>query len=259
MDFRVVIPARFHSSRLPGKVLLDIHGKPMIQHVYERAQESGAEDIVIATDDEKVKIACEAFGAHVVMTDPEHPTGTHRIAEVSTLLGWDDDEILVNVQADEPLIKPTLIRQVAEDLETHDNVKVTTVCRPITDAEEMFNPHIVKVVLNRRGYAMYFSRAPIPYDRDQFENWQSGQSITLNPHSYKHLGLYAYRVGFIQKYLEMDGCPEEDIEKLEQLRILWFGSKVHVAVTEKQNNIGVDTEDDLQLVRQLMAKKKTTA
>ena len=170
MEFRIIIPARYDSTRLPGKVWLNIKGKPMMQHVYERAMESGADSVVIATDNAKVSKVAQSFGAKVCMTSAEHQSGTERIAEAALALDYAPDEIIVNVQADQPFILPQAIRQVAEDLEKHDNVKVSSICERITQGEDLFNPSVVKVVLNWRNYAVYFSRAPIPWDIDQFKN-----------------------------------------------------------------------------------------
>jgi len=255
MDFCVVIPARYDAKRLPGKVLLDIHGKTMLEHVHEKAIESGASEVVIATDDHRIADAAKRFHATVKMTSSEHMTGTHRTAEVASALAWDDDRVIVNLQADEPMIDPKLVAKVAQDLEDHDNIKVASACQPITDVEEMFNPSVVKVVLNRRGYAMYFSRGAIPFDRHVYQCWQEGKTVELPSHCYKHLGLYAYRAGFLQSYLEWEGCPEETIEGLEQLRVLWNGAKIHVAITANQHNIGVDTQEDYEQVLALMKNK----
>jgi 3-deoxy-manno-octulosonate cytidylyltransferase (CMP-KDO synthetase) len=259
MNFRIIIPARLNSSRLPGKALLDINGKPMIQHVFERGVESGAEMVVVATDSDEIAKACEAFGASVVMTSSDHPTGTDRIGEAVLALGWDDSEIIVNLQSDEPMIDPKLIRQVAHDLFTRDNVKMATACQPITDVSDIFNPNVVKVVLNKRGCAMYFSRAPIPYDRQQFQDWQNGKDVSQNGSFYKHLGLYAYRVGFLSQYLQWDDCPQESIEMLEQLRVLWYGGKIFVSCVKQQAHVGVDTEEDLEMVRDKLSKVQSPA
>lgn len=247
MDFHVIIPVRYDSTRLPGKALLDIAGKPMLQHVYERAVASGAQEIVIATDDKRIAEAAESFGAHVCMTSADHSSGTERLAEAVVALGLEDDEIVVCLQGDEPLIPPAVIRQVAEDLAEHDNVKVSTICEPIKDAAELFNPNSIKVVMNRRHYAMYFSRAPIPWERDTFSD---NDNIKLNGSHYRHVGLYAYRVGFVQEYLEWGACPAEELEALEQLRILWQGNRIHMVVVNANLPPGVDTEEDLVRVRE---------
>lgn len=253
-DFSVIIPVRFASSRFPGKPLQDIHGKPMIQHVYERAIESGADNVVIATDDHRIQECAQGFNAQVCMTSADHETGTQRLAEAVVALGWDDDDIVVHLQGDEPMICPKLIAQVAEDLQTHDNVKVTTLCRPIENLKEIFDPNTVKVVINHRGYAMYFSRAPIPWIQGEFDYDKVTDVKIKDGHHFAHIGIYAYRAGFLQKYLEMEGCPEEPMEQLEQLRVLWYGGKVHVAVSRESVSMGVDTPQDLEQVRELMKK-----
>ncbi|WP_423064210.1 3-deoxy-manno-octulosonate cytidylyltransferase [Candidiatus Paracoxiella cheracis] len=247
MEFHVVIPVRYDSTRLPGKALADIGGKPMVQHVYERALNSGAEEVIIATDDKRIAEVAESFGAHVCMTSADHKSGTERLAEAVVALGLEDDEIVVCLQGDEPLIPPEIIRQVAEDLEEHDNVKVSSICVPIKETYELFSPSVTKVVLNRRNYAMYFSRAPIPYGRDTFSDQQN---IKLNGSHFRHVGLYAYRVGFVQEYLEWGPCPAEELEGLEQLRILWQGGRIHMAVAKSNLQLGVDTEEDLARVRE---------
>ncbi len=252
MSFRVIIPMRYHSSRLPAKALADIAGKPMIQHVHERAIESGAEDVVIATDDKRISEVAKAFGANVCMTSPDHHSGTERLAEAVVALGIEDDEIVVCVQGDEPMIPPEVIRRVAEDLDEHDNVKVSSVCIPITDVEELFNPAAVKVVMNHRNYALYFSRAPIPWVRDSFPD---KKKIKLNGHFFRHVGIYAYRAGFLQEYMAWESCLPEEMESLEQLRILWNGSRIHMVIHKGKLPPGVDTEEDLQRVRQYAKTK----
>lgn len=245
-EFRVIIPAHYASTRLPGKVLLDIRGKSMLQHVYERALESGAENVVIATDDERIYHAAEKFGAQVYMTSSTHMTGTDRLAEAVESLELEEDEIVVNVQADEPLIPPAVINQVANDLAEHDNVKVATLCEPITDVEQLFDPNVVKVVLNRRGYAMYFSRAPIPWDRSSFADREKIDVEKLM--HFRHVGIYAYRADFLKNYLEWVNCPLENLECLEQLRILWNGGRIHVAISQHKVPPGIDTKEDLQRI-----------
>jgi 3-deoxy-manno-octulosonate cytidylyltransferase (CMP-KDO synthetase) len=252
MEFRVVIPVRYKSTRLPGKALLDIGGKPMIQHVYERAVASKAESVVIATDDERIKKAAEEFGAVVCMTSPEHQSGSERLAEAVVALGYADDDIVVNVQGDEPFIPPEIISQVAQNLIDHDNIKMSTLCEPIKDSSDLFNPHVVKVAMNRRGYALYFSRAPIPWNRDQFP-LKEEQALTDSEH-FRHIGIYAYRIGFLQEYVGWETCPLEQIESLEQLRVLWNGGRIHVGIAKEKAPIGVDTQEDLEKVRQLVSK-----
>jgi 3-deoxy-manno-octulosonate cytidylyltransferase (CMP-KDO synthetase) len=248
MDFRVIIPVRFESARLPGKPLLDIAGKPMIQHVYERAKESGAESVVIATDSDEVAAVAEGFGAKVCMTLPEHQSGTERLSEAVEALEYDDDEIIVNVQGDEPLINPDLISQVARDLSEHETVKVASICQPIKSVEDLMSSHVVKVVLNRRSFAMYFSRSPIP--------WQLGLKdkgeIDLTENYFSHVGIYAYRVSVLKDYINWTESPYEALESLEQLRVLWNGHKIHMSVSGKKLAHGVDTQDDLDRVREIL-------
>lgn len=251
MPFRIIIPVRYASTRLPGKPLEDIAGKPMVQHVYERCLDSGAESVVVATDDEKVRAACEGFGADVCMTSPDNASGTERLAEAVGALGYEDDEIVVNVQGDEPLIPPGLIRQVAEDLTVHDNTKVATLCEEITNPEDVFNPGVVKVVTNKRGFALYFSRAPIPYERD---NFAQEPRVIEGPH-YRHIGIYAYRVGFLEEYLQWELSPVGAKEELEQLRVLWNCGRIHVTIAKDSLAAGVDTPEDLERVRQIFAKQ----
>lgn len=255
MDFHVIIPARLHSTRLPGKVLLTIAGKPMLQHVHERAIESGAQHVVIATDDEKVAEVAEHFGASVCMTADSHQSGTERLAEAVASLGYESDDIIVCLQADEPMMPPALIRQLAMNLEEHDHVKVATFATKLKSAEELLNPNVVKVVLNYRNYATYFSRAPIPWDRDQFSQIQSTHSekLTLSDAYHRHIGLYAYRAGFLETYSNWPSCLNERLESLEQLRILWNGYKIHVGITDISIPSGVDTQADLDRVKRLLS------
>ncbi len=252
MSFSVVIPARYQSKRLPGKPLLDIAGKPMIQHVYERALESGAEEVLIATDDDRIKKAAENFGATVCMTNIDHKSGTERLAEVVTALEFDDDDIVVNVQGDEPLISPKAIYQVAMDLKEHELVKVSTICKPIVDINVLTDPSKVKVVLNKRGFALYFSRAPIPWERETFP---PSDDMKVGDHHFRHIGLYAYRARFLREYAEMDPCYLERMEDLEQLRVLWHGCRIHAVVSNETIPHGVDTEEDLERVRAAFDKK----
>ncbi len=254
MEFQVIIPARYDSTRLPGKALLDIAGKPMLQHVYERCVDSGASSVVIATDDKRIEKAAEKFGAKVCITDEEHQTGTDRVAEAANALEYDDDDIIVSVQCDEPLIPPNSIRQLAEDLAEHDNVRVASICEPIQNVEELFDPNVVKVVLNHRSYAIYFSRAPIPWERETFGEDKS--KIKMKGNHFRHVGLYAYRVGFLQDYVDWSDCPIENLEALEQLRILWHGGRIHMFVSKKRMPPGVDTEEDLKKVRALLKAKR---
>lgn len=246
MGFRVIIPVRFHSTRLPGKPLVDIHGKPMVQLTYEQCIQSGADDVVIATDDDRVKEIAQGFGAHVVMTSASHTSGTERLAEAVNVLGYDDDDIVVNVQGDEPLIPPEVIHQVANNLSQHENVPVATLCEKISTPAILFDPGNVKVVMNKRGFALYFSRAPIAWEQGNFPLKANGE---FKGEHYRHIGIYAYRVGFLQKYFSWDPCPLEEMESLEQLRVLYQGSRIHVAIAKVNIPLGVDTEEDLELVR----------
>ncbi|MBL0449608.1 3-deoxy-manno-octulosonate cytidylyltransferase [Aeromonas caviae] len=252
MSFVVVIPARYASTRLPGKPLADIHGKPMVQHVVEKALQSGADRVIVATDDERVQQALAPFAAaagfEVCMTSPEHQSGTERLAEVCRHYGFAADTIIVNVQGDEPLIPPVIIRQVADNLAAA-SAPMATLSVPIRDAEEAFNPNAVKVVTDREGYALYFSRASIPWDRDRFT--QSREQI--GDHYQRHIGIYAYRAGFIQRYVDWAPSVLEQVEALEQLRVLWYGEKIHVAQALQAPPVGVDTQADLDKVRALLA------
>ncbi len=255
--FLVVIPARYASSRLHGKPLADIAGKPMVVHVAERARASGAKAVWVATDSQNVFDAVMHHGHQAVMTRPDHATGTDRIAEVAQLLGLADNAIVVNVQGDEPLIAPELIRAVALSLTEHGEASVATACHPIADAESLQNPNVVKVVLDRSGHALYFSRAPIPYARDSFAINQSALPPGLP--SYRHIGIYAYRAGFLQIYGRLEPAAIERFEALEQLRALWHGHRIAVAVTAHAPEAGVDTDEDLARVRRIFAAERHSA
>ena len=249
MQFKVVIPARYASTRLPGKPLADIAGKPMVVRVVELALKSGAQEVWVATDHVQVAEVVQASGYNALLTSPEHASGTDRLAEVAHTLKWADDEIIVNVQGDEPLLDPQLIVDVAESLASHGSADIATACHAIHDMASMFNQNIVKVVLDRMGYAMYFSRAPIPYGRDAFQNMPT----RLPPEMpvYRHIGLYAYRAAFLKTYQQLAPAAVEQFEALEQLRALWHGHKIAVAVTDMAPAAGVDTAEDLAKVRAL--------
>ncbi len=249
-QFNVVIPARYASSRLPGKPLLTIADKPMLQHVYERALESGAAHVVIATDDQRIQDACNLFSANVCMTKSTHQSGTDRIAEVIQQLSWSDDTIVVNLQGDEPLIQPMLITQVAADLAHHSQASIATLCSPIHTAAELLDPHVVKVVTDHQGFALYFSRAAVPWDRDAFAI--DMEVLPEDSKHFRHIGLYAYKAGFIQHYSQLKTCYMEQVESLEQLRALWNGYAIHVSITDKPPAHGVDTQEDLERIRQLL-------
>ncbi|WP_338803159.1 3-deoxy-manno-octulosonate cytidylyltransferase [Xenorhabdus griffiniae] len=246
--FTVIIPARFSSTRLPGKPLADIHGKPMVVRVMERAVRSGADRVIVATDHQAVFDAVIAAGGEACMTRENHHSGTERLAEVIDKYQFADDEIIVNVQGDEPLIPEQIIKQVADNL-ADSNAGMATLAVQIQDAEEAFNPNAVKVVMDSQGYALYFSRATIPWERDRF--MQSTESI--GEHFLRHIGIYAYRAGFIRRYIQWSPSPLESIEMLEQLRVLWYGEKIHVAKALQAPGTGVDTPEDLQAVRKVFA------
>jgi 3-deoxy-manno-octulosonate cytidylyltransferase (CMP-KDO synthetase) len=246
----IIIPARFASTRLPGKPLLDIAGQPMIVRVLECARASGAQRVVVATDDERIRDAVAACGAEVVMTRADHPSGTDRLAETIALLDLDDAEIVVNLQGDEPLMPPRLIRQVADLLAAHPAAVMATACHAITQREDLLNPNAVKVVTDREGYALYFSRAPIPWPRDIM----CGQS-SAPIKAFRHIGLYAYRAGFVARYAAWPACPLESTESLEQLRVLWQGEKIAVVEAEEAPAAGVDTSEDLERVRKYFLAK----
>jgi 3-deoxy-manno-octulosonate cytidylyltransferase (CMP-KDO synthetase) len=246
---RIVIPARHASTRLPGKPLADIAGKPMVVRVVEAVQGCAHDGIWVATDHEGVRDAVEAQGYQVIMTRGDHPSGTDRIAEVVAQLGWQDDEIVVNVQGDEPLIDPALIDAVAAALREDETAAISTACHPITTAEDFFNPNVVKVVCDATGRALYFSRAPIPWDRDTFAVSQTTLPAALG--AQRHIGLYAYRVGFLRRYGQLAPAPLEQREALEQLRALWHGYPIRVVSCDQAPPAGVDTPEDLVRVRRL--------
>jgi 3-deoxy-manno-octulosonate cytidylyltransferase (CMP-KDO synthetase) len=251
MSFYVVIPARYASTRLPGKPLRDIGGKPMVQHVYERALCSGAEKVIIATDDVRIEAAAEAFGAPVCMTSPEHQSGTDRLQEVARQLRLDPDAILVNVQGDEPLIPPAVIDQVATNLAVHTEASVATLYEPIIGLDDFRNPNIVKAVVDHQGMALYFSRAPVPWPRDLFAQ----NDVAKLPKDFparRHIGIYAYRAALLDRFVTWPQAPLEQIEALEQLRVLAQGERIHLAAACAEVPGGVDTDADLQRVRRLL-------
>ncbi|MCO1335722.1 3-deoxy-manno-octulosonate cytidylyltransferase [Microbulbifer sp. OS29] len=250
-SFDVIIPARFGSSRLPGKPLADIGGKPMVQHVYERACESAAERAIIATDDSRVAEVARGFGAEVCMTSPEHVSGTDRLQEVALNLDLADDRILVNVQGDEPLIPAEVINQVAANLAASERAGVATLAEPIHSAEDFCNPNIVKVVAGETGLARYFSRAPIPWPRDAFALDSRELPEGLEPR--RHIGIYAYRVALLRQFVSWPVAPIEQFEALEQLRFLHHDQEIHVADACVEVPGGVDTEQDLRRMREILA------
>ena len=264
LDFHVVIPARISSTRLPGKPLLEIGGKPMVVRVAEQATQSGARQIIIATDYEPILSAALEHGFKGCMTRADHSSGTDRIAEVVTQQGWPDDAIVVNVQGDEPLIPPALIRAVAQHLSDHPECDIATACHPIHDEASMRNPNIVKAVLDKNGNALYFSRAPIPYPRDFFAATSPTPTrplASLSPGEREllpenitvllHIGIYAYRASFLRAFGQLAPAAIEKIEALEQLRALWHGYKIGVTITHDAPPSGVDTEADLLVARKI--------
>ncbi|MGV6827551.1 MAG: 3-deoxy-manno-octulosonate cytidylyltransferase [bacterium] len=248
---KIVIPARYASSRLPGKPLLPVAGKPLLEHVHTLAGNSIADEVVVATDDDRIARAAESFGAEICMTSSDHSSGTERIAEVIQKLGWAEDEIVVNLQGDEPLVPVELLNQVATDLEAHEAAEMTTVCAPLEDVAQIFDPNVVKLVTDVNGYALYFSRAPIPWHRDTLAWGEEAASHHLTEFA-RHIGLYAYRAGFVGHYTDLTPAPMEEAESLEQLRVLWHGHKIHVAQTDHAPPAGVDTEEDLVRIRSLL-------
>lgn len=236
--FKVVIPARYAATRLPGKPLLDIGGKPMVIRVVEQARASGASAVWVATDDKNIFSTVEQYGFHVALTASSHLSGTDRIAELVEAQGWADDEIIINVQGDEPLMPPQLISQTAAYLSQHADIAMATAAHPLSDKADWLNPNIVKVVLDHANRALYFSRAPIPYLRDS----------SAAPKAYRHVGIYAYRAGYLKKFAALPKSPIEALEALEQLRALWYGHAIGVLVSAHRS-VGVDTQEDLQVVR----------
>ena len=247
MAYRVVIPARYASTRFPGKPLIDIQGKPMIWHVYQRALESHADEVVVATDDQRISDAVMAFDGYVVMTH-EHNSGTDRIAEVSNSLGWPDDTIVVNLQGDEPLMPPELLDQVANALADKPEASMSTLGVPLEE-HQVFDSNAVKLVTDKDGLALYFSRAAIPWRRGEFEN-----GVENAAGMYRHLGIYAYRADFLKRYVTWDMAPIEAAESLEQLRVLWQGERIAVSIADQSPPTGIDTEEDYhRMLEQLNA------
>ena len=250
MSFTVIIPARYASSRLPRKPLADIAGKPMIQHVWEKAQQAGANRVIIATDHEEIEQVAKTFGAEVCMTSTEHNSGTERLAEVIEKMAIADDEIIVNVQGDEPLIPPVIIQQVAQNL-AENQVNMATLAVKLETKEELFNPNCVKVVTDQKGMALYFSRAAIPFARDHFAD--CNDAFVASQSYLRHIGIYAYRAKFVNQYICWQPTVLEKLESLEQLRALWYGEKIHVELAKEAPQVGVDTLEDLERVRQILS------
>ena len=282
-DFTVIIPARHASTRLPGKMLADIGGKPMVVQVADRARASGALEVIVATDHHEIADAVARHGHQASMTQAHHASGTDRIAEVAAQRGYPAERIVVNVQGDEPLIAPELIRGVAQRLADTTEAAIATACYPLEDAPSLINPNVVKVVLDRNGFALYFSRAPIPFARDAFtrpsdpardaftrqpdisrESAMNSPAPSPDAHTagitrlpaglpaYRHIGIYAYRVAFLASYAQLAPAPIEQFEALEQLRALWHGHRISAAITTIAPHPGVDTAEDLERVRQLI-------
>jgi len=240
LKFHVIIPARYASTRFPGKPLVDLAGKPMVVHVCERAAKSGAAGVHVATDDERIFEVVKAHGHRAIMTRADHPSGTDRLAEAARKLKLKDAEVVVNVQGDEPLISPRLIAQVGNLLGKKPKASVSTACHAIHDEASLGNPNVVKVVMDAEGYALYFSRSRIPYPREQ------------GSPCYRHAGIYGYRVGFLKRYSRLKPAPLEKAEALEQLRVLWHGFRIAVTVSETEIPPGVDTPQDLDAVRRMI-------
>ncbi|MCM8594200.1 3-deoxy-manno-octulosonate cytidylyltransferase [Accumulibacter sp.] len=253
LPFKVVIPARYGSTRLPAKPLLDLGGKPMVVRVAERARLSGADEVVVATDHHLVLATARDHGVHAVPTSPAHASGTDRLAEVVDLSGWSDETIVVNVQGDEPLIDPALIARTAEQLAS-SGADMATVAHPLVEAADFFNPHVVKVVVRATGDALYFSRAPIPYARDHFAHEAGGETLPAEMIAYRHVGVYAYRARFLRLYRTLARSPLEGLEALEQLRALWHGHRISVLIAEHRPGAGVDTPEDARRMQEHFEK-----
>jgi 3-deoxy-manno-octulosonate cytidylyltransferase (CMP-KDO synthetase) len=257
VDFTVLIPARLASTRLPNKALADIGGKPMVVRVAERAKESGTRQVVVATDAEAIVAACQAHGVRALLTRADHPSGSDRLAEAAAHLDLADDAIVVNVQGDEPLIEPALIRAVAQSLEAHPAARMATAAHPIRDVAEFVNPNVVKVVTDARGFALLFSRAPLPWWRDGFAKGVT--ALPEAPAPLRHIGIYAYRADYLRHFPELAPAPLERCESLEQLRALWHGHAIAVHVSATIPAAGVDTDDDLVRVRALWSLRDKPA
>ena len=259
--FKIVIPARYASSRLPGKPLKLIAGKPMIQHTYERALQSQAEEVLIATDDQRIVDVVSQFTNNCIMTSTEHSSGTERLAEVLALKNWADDTIIVNVQGDEPLVSPDHINMLADSLITNVKSGMATLATPINAIEEIFDTNIVKVVMDHKANALYFSRAAIPWSRDSFAaaSIEEQNIKTLSDESgwFRHIGMYAYRGTALQQYINMQPCMLEKTESLEQLRLLYNGIGIHVSIVYEQPGHGVDLEADLEKVEALLMMRNS--
>jgi len=250
--YHIVIPARFASERLPGKVLLDLAGKPLLQHVWQRATGSSAQSVVIATDDDRIVTAAESFGAQVVLTRPDHQSGSDRIAECADLLGWPDEHLVVNLQGDEPLMPAACLDQVAALLDERPDCEVASLYWPVTEADEVQNPNAVKVVTDAENRAMYFSRSPIPFARAYPD---LDAAIAHGIEWKRHLGLYAYRLAALRRFTRYAPTPLERAEHLEQLRMMEQGGRIAMARACEFIPPGIDTPDDLRRVRDLIEGK----
>lgn len=253
--FRVVIPARYASTRLPAKALREVHGRALVLRVWDRAIASGALEVIVATDDERIVAAVEGEGGLAVLTSPDHASGTDRLAEVARVRSFPDDAIVVNLQGDEPLVAPELLAELARALEAHPEAGIATFATPIHDAEELYRTSIVKTVLDARGFALYFSRAPIPFVRDAFTLTGPPGALPKGVPFLRHLGLYAYRASTLRALASAEVTKLEAAESLEQLRSMGLGHRIHVSVLEEAPAHGVDTEDDLARVEAIFAKQ----
>ena len=252
-----IIPARYASTRLPGKSLLDICGKPMLLRVYEQTKMSNVDKVIIATDDERIFNAMTELNCEIMMTSEEHRSGTDRLAEVANNLSLKEDDIVINVQGDEPLIPPEIINQVAELLVENQQAVMSTLSTPITDIETLNNHDIVKVLSNKKGEAIYFSRAPVPWDRTMDYHQNNNEPKQLSPLYQRHIGIYGYRAQFLKKYTEWQACDLETIESLEQLRVLWHGEKIQLAEAITVPAEGIDTQLDLDNIRALIINSQS--
>lgn len=245
-NFKVVIP----SMSVYDKSI--ICGKPMLWHVYRRAVESGASEVIVATSKQEIVDLVTSFGGASEIVAPDHETGTDMIAEVALIRGFEDHEIIVNLHSDEPLMPPQLINKIAEDLHEHETLQITTLCEPITNPDDLLDTCSVKVVLNQRGFALYFSRAAIPWDIEAYSYKNGITSVT--PYHYKHIGIYAYRCAFLQQYLEWGRSPLGQLESLEQLRVLWNGHKIHCSISNEPLPIDIKKQSDLVIAEEYITE-----
>lgn len=254
LDCTVLIPARLASTRLPDKPLADLAGVPMVVRVAQRCREAGARAVVVAADSPRILEACQAHGVDAVLTRADHPTGSDRLAEACTLLGLDGRDIVVNVQGDEPLIDPALVAACAERLQAHPECVMSTAAHTIDSVEEYLNPNIVKVVTDAAGRALYFSRAPMPWWRD---GHAQGVTALPDPAPLRHIGIYGYTAGFLRRFPALPPAPLEQIESLEQLRVLWHGERIVVHLSPQRPGPGVDTPEDLARVRRIFEQRSS--